>query len=33
LNSACQLFGEESPAQGVGLGYRRQLLAKQLGGY
>jgi hypothetical protein len=33
LNSACHLFGEESPAQGIGLEYRRQLLAKQLGGY
>lgn len=33
LNSACQLSGEGSPAQGVGLEYRRQLLAKQLGGY
>jgi hypothetical protein len=33
LNSACRLFGEESPAQGVGLAYRRQLLAKHLGGY
>ena len=33
LNSVCQLFGEESPAQGSGLEYRRQLLAKQLGGY
>jgi Phosphotransferase enzyme family len=33
LNSACQLFGEESPAQGIGLEYRRQLLAEQLGGY
>ena len=33
LNSACQLFGEESPAQGIGLEYRRQVLAKQLGGY
>jgi hypothetical protein len=32
LNSACQLFGEESPAQSVGLECRRQLLAKQLGG-
>jgi hypothetical protein len=33
LNSTCQLFGEENPAQGVGLDYRRQLLAKQLGGH
>jgi hypothetical protein len=33
LNSACQLLGEESPAQGIGVEYRRQLLAKQLGGY
>jgi hypothetical protein len=33
LNSACQLCGEESPAQGIGLEYRRRLLAKQLGGY
>jgi hypothetical protein len=33
LNSACQLFSEESPTQGIGLEYRRQLLAKQLGGY
>jgi hypothetical protein len=33
LNSACQLFGEESPAQGIGLDCRRQLLANQLGGY
>jgi hypothetical protein len=33
LNSACQLFGEESPAHGIGLEYRRQLLAKQLEGY
>jgi hypothetical protein len=33
LNSACQLLGEESPAQSTGLEYRRQLLANQLGGY
>jgi hypothetical protein len=33
LNSACELSGEGSPAQGVGLEYRRQLLAKQLEGY
>jgi hypothetical protein len=33
LNSVCQLFGEESPSLGVGLEFRRQLLAKQLGGY
>jgi hypothetical protein len=33
LSSACQLFGEESPTQVVGLECRRQLLAKQLGGY
>jgi hypothetical protein len=33
LSSACELFGEESPAQGNGLEYRRQLLAKRLGGY
>ena len=32
LNSVCQVFGEESPAQGIGLEYRRQLLSKQLGG-
>jgi len=32
LNSACQLFDEESPSRGVGLEFRRQLLAKQLGG-
>jgi Phosphotransferase enzyme family len=32
LSSACQLFGEESLGQGIGLDYRRQLLAKQLGG-
>jgi hypothetical protein len=30
LNSACELSGEESPAQDVGLEHRRQLLAKQL---
>ena len=33
LNSACELFGEESSARGIGVEYRRQLLAKQLGGY
>jgi len=33
LNSACQLFGEESPSLGVELEFRRQLLAKQLEGY
>jgi hypothetical protein len=33
LNSACELSGEEGPTQGVGLEYRRQLLAKQLEGY
>lgn len=33
LNSACQLFGEESPSLGVGLEFRRQLLANQLGEY
>jgi hypothetical protein len=33
LNSACQLFGEESPAQCLLLESRRQLLAKQLAGY
>jgi len=32
LTSACRLIGEESPAQGVGLEYRHQLLAKQVGG-
>jgi len=30
LNSACQLFGEESPDR-VGLRFRQQLLAKQQG--
>jgi hypothetical protein len=33
LNSACQLFGEESPSLGAGLEFRRQLLANQLEGY
>ena len=33
LNSACELSGEESPAQHVGLEYRRRLLAKQLERY
>jgi hypothetical protein len=33
LNSACELSGEESPAQRVGLEYRRQLLAEQLERY
>jgi hypothetical protein len=33
LNSACRLFGEESPSLGVELEFRRQLLAKQLEGY
>ena len=33
LNSACQLFGEESPSLGVELEFRRQLLAKQLEEY
>ena len=33
LNSACQLFGEESPSLGVELEFRRQLLANQLEGY
>jgi hypothetical protein len=32
LSSACQLFGEESPSQGTGLEFRRQLLAEQLRG-
>jgi hypothetical protein len=33
MSSACQLFDEESPTLRVGLEYRRQVLAKQLGGY
>ena len=33
LNSACEVSSEESPAQRVGLEYRRQLLAKQLERY
>jgi hypothetical protein len=33
LNSACQLFGEESAAQRIGLQRRRELLAKQLEEY
>lgn len=33
LNSACRDFGEESPSQGAGLEFRRQLLAKQLEEY
>lgn len=33
LSSACQFFFEESPAQDLGLECRRQLLAKQLGGF
>lgn len=33
LNSACKLFGEESPARAIGLEYRRQLLASQVGGF
>jgi hypothetical protein len=33
LNSASELSGEESPAQRVGLEYRRQLLTKQLERY
>jgi hypothetical protein len=33
LNSACQLFDEESPSLGVGIEFRRQLLANQLEEY
>jgi hypothetical protein len=33
LNSACQLLDEESSTRALGLEMRRQLLAKQLGGY
>lgn len=33
LVSACRLMGEASAARGAGLEFRRQLLAKQLGGY
>jgi len=33
LSSACRLFSEEGPAQSVGLEFRRELLAKELGGY
>jgi hypothetical protein len=33
LTSACELASEASPSQGVGLDFRRRLLAKQLGGY
>jgi len=33
LDSAGQLFAEESPTLGAGLEFRRQLLAQQLGGY
>jgi hypothetical protein len=33
LNSACELFREESPTQDIGIEYRRQLLAEQLAEY
>lgn len=33
LSSACRLLGEASASPGAGLEFRRQLLAKQLGGY
>lgn len=33
LSSACRLLGEASASRGEGLEFRRQLLAKQVGGY